>query len=457
MRILMLLPLALLLFPSPLLARDEPPVKTGLPEAVRANVTENPASGALVPPPPPPLQTPPASVSEPAAPALSAFGVSSDRPVDPADDLGVNAFAFDLYRELSKEEKGNLFLSPFSISTALAMTAAGARGESLAGMEKALRVRLRGDAMHAGFGGLISALHAKGRAGNFELSTANRLFGQKGKPFLPDFLKRVEAAYGTGAIHPLDFRNDADGSRAFINAWVAEATMGKIKDLIPDGVISALTRLVLVNAIYFKGEWEAGFEKSATKEEDFTLADGAKAKAPLMHRKDDYAYAELDGAKAVQLPYKNQELSMIAILPPEGKSLSGWAADLTWERLAPLLGALGKREVDLFLPRFKLETSFLLKKSLIALGMGHACSDAADFSGLDGSKDLKITEVVHKAFVDVNEEGTEAAAATAAVVETKAFRPPEPPVIFRADRPFLFLIRDTASGAILFLGRVERP
>jgi serpin B len=403
------------------------------------------------------------------AAAQPALAVGPAEQTPPADQVqvaeGCNRFAFDLYARLAGGE-GNLFLSPYSISTALTMTYGGARGETADQMAKALRLPASGEAVHGAYGALQSDLNAagaggpvrrspKGEGGAFELAVANRLWGQKGFAFLPDFLALLDARYGAG-LEPLDFAAATEAARQTINAWVEEKTRDKIKELLKPGVLDAATRLVLTNAIYFKGKWAEEFDKKATQDEDFFLAPEKKVTAPLMHRTADFGYFEGDDLQALELPYQGERLSMVVLLPKPKDGLAALEAALSADKVSEWVGKLSRREVQVALPRFKTTAEFSLGEVLAAMGMQDAFdASRADFSGMTGTKDLFISAVVHKAFVDVNEEGTEAAAATAVVMTLSAM--PEPPPVFRADHPFLFLIRDTRSGAILFLGRIADP
>ena len=367
---------------------------------------------------------------------------------------GCNRFAFDLYAHLLRQE-GNLFFSPYSISTALAMTSAGARGETADQMAKTLCLPVSGEAVHAAYAALQNDLNAAGAGGAFELVVANRLWGQKGYAFLPDFLKLLDTSYGAG-LEPVDFAADTEGSRKTINAWIEKQTRDKIKELLKPGVLDAMTRLVLTNAIYFKGKWAEEFDKKATRDGDFYVTPEKKVAAPLMHQTKHFGYFDGGEMHALELAYQGDRLSMVVLLPKAKDGLAGLEASLSAEKLAEWVGKLHRREVRVALPRFKTTAEFSLGDTLVAMGMADAFDPAkADFSGMSGKKDLFISAVVHKAFVDVNEEGTEAAAATAVVARMTAVA--EPPPEFRADHPFLFLIRDTKTGAILFLGRILDP
>jgi serpin B len=365
-------------------------------------------------------------------------------------------FACKLYGQL-RDKKGNLFLSPYSISSALAMTYAGARGETADEMARALAFTLPPDRLHPSFGFLTAQFNADEKAKrDYQLSVANALWGQKGFGFLPDFLQLTRTNYGAG-LRDVDFVGATEQARKKINAWVEKETQDKIKDLLQPGVLTVDTRLVLTNAIYFKGFWADQFKKKATRTEDFKTSATASVKAPLMHRTGDYKHFDGGDFQALELPYKGNELSMVVLLPKKVDGLPEFEKKLTGANLTGWLGRLRKQEVVVTLPRFKTTREFMLKEPLQALGMKRAfVAGGADFTGMSGTegKRLFISAVVHKAFVDVNEEGTEAAAATAVVVSILSARITP---VFRADHPFVFLIRDNRSGSVLFMGRLTNP
>lgn len=369
---------------------------------------------------------------------------------------GNTAFGCELYGEL-KSEAGNLFLSPFSISTALSMAAAGAKGKTFEEMEKVLH--LPKDAP-AGFGVILKSVNdadADPKKRGYTLSTANALWAQTGYPWKPEYKKLVANDFGAG-LFDVNFKGDAETARSTINTWVEKETREKIKNLLPMGSVTGLTRLVLTNAIYFKGDWEIQFKKDQTKPAPFILADGKKAEAPLMFRVGGYSYGETEGYQVLDMPYVGKRVSMTVILPKKPDGLSAVEKELTGDKLADVLKGLRyEKEVHVHLPKFKVEKSFTLNKPLQALGM-KAAFGAADFSGMhNGGEDLSISAVLHKAFVDVNEEGTEAAAATGVVIGTTSVAPPPKPRYFRADHPFLYMIRDHKTGSVLFLGRLSEP
>lgn len=365
-----------------------------------------------------------------------------------------NAFAFDLYGQL-RLEAGNLFFSPASISTAFALAFAGAQGETARQMATTLHFTLPQDQLHPAMGALLAGLNAAHPG--YQLHVADGLWAQKDERFLADFLRITSADYQAG-FHPADFKTQPDAERASINEWVEEQTANRIKDLLPPGSVRADTRLVLANAIYFKGDWETPFQKSATQSEGFHLSVAQTVKAPLMHRTGSFNYFDSPGFQILEIPYKSDELSMIVILPSEADGLAALEKSLTASGAQNWLYQLQLQpKVILTLPRFTMTRQLELSGALSALGMRQAFGNSADFSAMNGKRDLFISAAIHKAFVDVNEEGTEAAAATGVVVGAMAVHREPPPIVFRADHPFLFLIRDNRSGVILFMGRVTDP
>jgi serpin B len=367
---------------------------------------------------------------------------------------GNTDFALDLYREL-KETSGNLFFSPYSISTALAMTYAGARENTAKQMADVLHFPSGQKEVHPAFSRLETLLNEVQDRGDIQLNIANSLWPQEGYPFLEEYLALVKKYYGV-VITPLDYKGDAEKARIIINQWVEEKTKDKIKNLLQPGILDAVTRLVLVNAIYFKGNWASQFDEKRTKADTFYLMAGRTMQTPLMAQKQEFAYGEEEFLQVLELPYVGKSLSMIVLLPKEKDGLPALEKRLTAANLRMWTSMPRKQEVQVFLPRFKMTSQFSLGKTLGAMGMRDAFNpDKANFSGMDGRLNwLYIGAVIHKAFVDVNEQGTEAAAATAVVMKIRmALQQP----IFRADHPFIFLIRENSTGSILFLGRVMDP
>ena len=417
-----------------------------------------------------------AAVTDPVLPdptAAEELRSDKDRSASPvnAADLaelvrGNNAFAFDLYRALSDGE-GNLFYSPFSISQALAMTSAGARGETERQMADTLHHRLPQSSLHPAFNVLDRTLASRGKgppgtpnsegeAGQyFRLNIANAIWGQDGYQFLPDFLDVLSENYGAGMMVS-DFAGAPDESRIRINDWVAEETADKVTDLLPPGSLDGTTRLVLTNAIYFNASWLWPFSPRDTEVRPFHLAGGGTVGVPMMTEtsKDFYGYARGDGYQAVDVPYFWGEMSMTILLPDEG-TLGAFEDSLDSELFDQIMDGIETDYVTLTMPLFKFESEFSLAKTLAGMGMPDAFGDGADFSGMTGSKDLWISRVVHKAFVSVDEEGTEAAAATGVVMATSG--PSKEPIVVTVNRPFIFLIQDTGTGTVLFLGRVSNP
>ncbi|HEY41789.1 MAG TPA: serpin family protein [Dehalococcoidia bacterium] len=368
------------------------------------------------------------------------------------------AFAFDLYKTL-RDEEGNLFYSPYSISIALAMTYAGARGETEQQMAETLKFLLAQEDLHPAFNSLDILLAQRGEGAEgkddqgFRLNIVNAIWGQKDYAFLDEFLDVLAENYGAG-LRLVDFINETEKSRVTINDWVSDQTEGRIEDLIPQGIITVLTRLVLTNAIYFNAAWEYPFEEEATYNGPFYLLDGGEVTVPLMRQTESFGYTGGDGYQAVELPYDGHELSMVILLPEEGQ-FEVFEGLLDAELVAAIIEDLDSQEVALTMPKFEFESEFGLKQALAAMGMPIAFTDAADFSGMTGVRDLHIADVIHKAFVSVDEAGTEAAAATAVIMELTAM--PAEPVEVTIDHPFIFLIRDIETGTILFVGRVVNP
>ncbi len=366
---------------------------------------------------------------------------------------GNNAFCFELYQQL-REQEGNLFFSPYSISTALAMTYGGARGEAEAEMAAVLHLAGEQDAVHGAFSHLQTQLNAIQDKGKVQLSIANSLWAQESYPFLDTFLDLTKSRYGAG-VRFVDFVGNTEAARVEINTWVEEQTKEKIKDLIKQGMLEPSTVLVLCNAIYFKGDWLNQFKKERTRDADFFVTSEKSIQVPMMNESIIVKFRRFDAFSAIELPYTGNELSMVIFLPEQQDGLAAFEEQLKQETVMAWLDDLSNTrpsEVSISLPRFKTTCEFELSSVLAKMGMSHAFSDA-DFSGMTGQKDLFISKVVHKAFVDVNEEGTEAAAATAVIMDKSFSRP----LAFRADHPFVFLIRDNATGSMLFAGRIVDP
>jgi len=371
---------------------------------------------------------------------------------------GNSVFAFNIYKLLSEEE-GNLFYSPYSISAALAMTYAGASGDTEKQMADTLQFYLSQNQLHPAFNSLDQELASRGEGAQgkdgegFRLNIVNAIWGQKDYAFLTSFLDTLAENYGAG-LRILDFINETEPSRITINDWVSDETEGRIEDLIPQGAISQMTRLVLTNAIYFNAAWQYPFEEDMTSPGVFYLLNGEEVTVSMMEQRESLSYTEGDNYQAVELPYDGQELSMVILLPDSGQ-FGAFEEAIEYQKVKDIIENLERREVRLTMPKFEFDSSFGLKETLIDMGMPVAFSAGADFSGMTGEKDLFISDVIHKAFVSVDEAGTEAAAATAVIMELTAI--PETPVEVTLNRPFIFLIRDIETGAILFVGRVMNP
>ena len=369
------------------------------------------------------------------------------------------AFALDLHKQVVGTQGGNQFLSPYSISVALAMAVAGARGTTCEQMRETMHYTL-GEEIHPAFADLRATLESRETTTDsegdavdaFQLSVANAIWGQEGYPFAEDYLALLEQHYGSG-LREADFDSQPDAERQRINEWVADATEDRITDLLPQGSIRPQTVLVLVNAIYFLAGWRRPFDPAKTEDGTFAALDGTQSTVPFMHQTIRTNYAELTNAQALELPYVGEEVSMVLLLPDEGK-FEAFERDLTTDQLFGIFDEMSDAQGDLAFPKFEYRTKVELKKALSEMGMPDAFSGAADFTGMvEGTEaDLFIDEVYHQAFVSVDEEGTEAAGATAAVV-AEVSAPPSWNEL-RFDRPFLFCIRDRPTGAILFFGRV---
>lgn len=368
---------------------------------------------------------------------------------------GGTEFAIKLLRNAGKPDE-NAFVSPHSVAEALAMAATGAKGDTRGEMLETLGLPDNNVAVNKAFRVMRKRLMPASTA-PVELSIANRLWGQSGVSFHAEFLKTLQRDYGA-ALGQVDFRADAGAARERINSWIEEQTKGRIKDLLPDGALSDQTRLVLTNAIYFKAPWQKKFDADDTTDEDFTLANGDKVKVPMMQQNASLRHLRAEGYQALELLYEGATLSMLIFLPDKPDGLASLEKDLDTKVLEYFEERARRVPVHVYLPRFTMTRSLSLASALRTMGMRLAFSQTADFSGMADEESLQISDVIHKAFVEVTEEGTEAAAATAVVMGITAARiEDQKPVVFRADRPFLFLIRDTATRSVLFIGRLADP
>jgi len=422
----------------------------------------------------------PANPANPADPANPSDPANPDDPSDPSVifdwpriDKDVeqvvnanNQFAYDLYSELSKNTEGNIFYSPYSISTALAMTYEGAKGQTADEIKSVFHFPeneiLRKN--NAAIYGELNRVNS-----DYELKTANALWAQYDYNFLDDYISRVEKYYG-GKVVNLDFRNETEKSRQTINAFIEEKTNNRIKDLIPAGFLNPMTKLVLTNAIYFKGTWEWEFDKANTSERDFYITSTNSVKTPMMSmdpEKAKFNYADLGKMQILELPYKGENISMLILLPKQEEEydfetekviVSNFTLadiDLSATKLGEYKKEMHESKLDwISLPKFEFDTKYFMGDTLSAMGMPTAFGNGADFSGMDGTKNLLISEVIHQAFVKVDEVGTEAAAATAVIMKDVAVMDQN---IFKADHPFIFIIQENETGNILFIGRVTDP
>lgn len=368
---------------------------------------------------------------------------------------GNNQFAIDLFRAL-RSRPGNLSLAPASLSTALAMTYEGARGETAEEMARVLHLPGDRDVLHREFRDVLSRLNGDTNGGErpYRLVAANSLWGQQGEGYLPDFTRSLTNVYGA-EFRAVDFRKAPEPAREAINGWVGAKTKGLIPELLASNDLRRDTSLVLVNTVYFQADWLHPFAKERTAPGPFRRADGSEVATPLMHQTRRFLHAQGEGFGLLELPYKGGDLAFDVLLPDEGVSLEKVEADLNLAHLEATIDRLGEREVALTLPKFRVTAAADLSETLAKMGMPRAFSDA-DFRGIDGTRELALSKVVHQVVVKVDEEGTEAAGASAAIIfRTSAIG--REPLPFRADRPFLYAIRDLKTGAILFLGRVADP
>lgn len=370
--------------------------------------------------------------------------------VPPAD--GPNALGFKLYAK-EAAAPGNLFFSPYSVYTAVAMAYEGAEGKTAREMAAALSFPAKAETLRAGLAGLNKAVEAAAQGAEF--AQANSFWAQSGYNFLPGYSGLLRSVYGAEA-RSADFTSAPEKAREQINAWTEDKTKGRIKGLFPEGALSPMTRLVLVDAVYFKGKWAEPFTKAMTGDAEFTLSDGARITTRMMGFSGtrDLEYGETGDFQVLRLPYTGG-LDMLLALPKAGLKLEDAQKRMTPGGLDAMRKSLESQKVKVFLPKFTFSSGFELNSALAALGMPTAFTDAADFSGMDGTRNLYIQRAVHKAFVEVNEEGTEAAAATGVSMAMKSMRLDFE--LFRADRPFFFFIEEPKSGLVLFMGRVEDP
>jgi serpin B len=368
---------------------------------------------------------------------------------------GNTNFAAEMYR-LMTETGGNVFFSPYSISSALAMTYAGARANTAREMSEALHFPEGQGELHSGFQSLNSRFENIRKSGTLQLTVANALWIQTGYRLLPEFTG-INQDYYAAHLYRVDFIKDPNASRLRINGWVEDKTRGKIKDLLAPSVIKDLTRLVLTNAIHFLAKWARKFDPNDTQTLDFWVTPKRGVKVAMMSQDSFFPYQEYDSHQVLEMPYQGGRLSMFVCLPKKIDGLEELEEQLNLGTIKEWMSRHPSRQIKVFFPKFKSTGEYSLKDYLTALGMKDAFTDKADFSGIEPKKELKIDAVIHKTFIDVDEVGTEAAAATAVVMEVQSALPqPEIPE-FRADHPFLYFICDNQTGTILFMGRMVDP
>ena len=381
-----------------------------------------------------------------------------DEKPDPVGDLtfpdAVNAFAFDIFREVHEGNEGNMFISPYSIFTALAMTYEGARGETADEMATVLSVEQDNESFHTYMKNLYEVLNTKNE--EYNISTANALWVKENLQLLEVYLNAIREYYGGDATE-VDYSNPAEAA-AIINQWVENQTNGLIKDLITADAISPLTALILTNAIYFKGIWKTQFDPVNTTNRTFEISAGTSVETStmsLIDTEDVFNYAETDDLQILELPYTGDDISMIILLP-KNNDLSSTIDTIDSDMFSEWTESMVETKVNIYLPKFKVETSYTLKNYLIELGMNIPFTSAADFSGITGGKDLFISQILHKAFIDVNEEGTEAAAATAVIMVLTA-NGGSSRIVFNCNHPFIYLIQHKQTETILFMGSISDP
>ena len=360
-----------------------------------------------------------------------------------------NGFAFDLYRRYSSGS-GNILFSPYSISTALSMTYEGARGQTAEEMEAVFGFLTNPSNRLPSVAKIYNTLNEEDR--EYALHTVNALWIQQDYNILKEYVDNIANYYG-GDANILDFASEPEESRLIINEWVEDRTNDRIKDLFPAGSIDSLVRLVLTNAIYFKGDWLYEFDPEATSVEDFYVSPSTAVEVDMMSLHRTFNYANTDNLQLLELPYTGDDVSMLILLPKEGH-MDEVETKFSDQMLSELVDMMEETDVDVYLPRFTFDTKYFMTEDLAEMGMPTAFTSEADFSGMTGTKELYIDMVIHQAFIEVNEKGTEAAAATGVAMRLSAALPGE---VFRADHPFIFLIRDLDTGVIMFMGRVSDP
>jgi serpin B len=371
-----------------------------------------------------------------------------------------NQFSLALHRQLAAKSKTNIIASPFSISTALAVVQAGARGETASEMARTLQLTLPPDRLPKTFRHVLAEINYnwhKQRPG--ELTVANALWIQKKFPIQEDFLNVVRTQYQS-ELRSLDFAQNPEGGRKEINRWIEGKSRDKIRELIQPGEVHARTRLVVTNTVYLKKAWMLRFNKDNTKDEWF-YSENTKKLEPMMHARMAQFYYEGDGVKLLRLPYEDLgRLTMFVLLPDDKQGMANLEQQLDWPKLKGWIEKQKVHEVEVTLPRVKMEKKFHLREALTVMGMKHPFTDQADFSGMTSASGMQIDDIIHQAYLSLDEKGTEAAAVTAVIqVQPVTFEPvtPLPKCVFCADHPFLLLVQDSRTGAILFTGRFLHP
>jgi len=368
-----------------------------------------------------------------------------------AQNSSRNQFALDFFKQASLDEKGNIFFSPFSLSTAMGMTYAGAKGVSQDQIAKVFHFAPNSEKFHKQQGNILKRLNAK--TDSVQLNIVNSLWAEKTYPFKGSYSTLMKKAY-SAKVRPMDFINKPEESRLTINRDIYKSTNEKIKDLLPLGSLNNLTRLVLTNAIYFKGEWKIKFQKERTSEANFHITPQNVIKCKMMGVKSEFNYYEGSKFQALELPYAGGNFSMVIILPAANQPLDELSNSLSNTSFDDIFKGFNNEEVIVSIPKFKLSKGYQLKEILSNMGMPQPFTDDADFTRMTSLSNLKISDVYHKAFIEVNEQGTEAAAATAVVIAMKSIGHD---TFFIANRPFLFLIREKSANTILFMGRIVDP
>ena len=388
--------------------------------------------------------------------AVAFLGAVSPRQATSSDlDVAVaghNRFSLDLYRNLASKNDDNLVFSPLSVSTALSMVLAGARTSTADEMNAALHVTLPSQQYHAAVGGVLGALNSS--SPDFELSIANRLWAQQGASIRDEYLDVTHAQYGAG-LESLDFISATEPARQTINQWVEERTHDKIRELIPRGALTPETALVLTNAIYFNGKWARPFD-AETRAAPFSLANGEQRPVTMMRQTSYLRHATTADFEMLELPYRGGDQSLLVLLPRETDGLPALEANLTMDLLDQTAELLQPAYVAVNLPQFKLDSMLGLNATLKELGIRQLFDESADLSGISPG-DLSVDSVIHKAIIEVDTEGTTAAAATAVIIGVTCACPPPTPILFNADHPFLFALRDNRTDSILFMGRLTEP